>query len=143
VPPEKILKLGEEDNFWSMGDGEGPCGPCTEIFYDTFPFCEDEDNRWIEVWNLVFMQFSRQVPKATFNLLFPFSLSLVESGMARGAHRSRARSLESAIVLFSFLLLLLLSAGGRLPLPPQGQVRGHRNGPGENGCGAAGQGQHL
>lgn len=35
LPDEKIVKCGVDDNFWSMGDGEGPCGPCTEIFWDT------------------------------------------------------------------------------------------------------------
>lgn len=41
-----------------MGDGEGPCGPCTEIFYDTRS--DDPENRWIEIWNLVFMENMRQ-----------------------------------------------------------------------------------
>ena len=57
VPVDRIIRLGMQDNFWSMGDGEGPCGPCTEIFYDTRS--ADEDNRWIEIWNLVFMENSR------------------------------------------------------------------------------------
>ncbi|KAM3581720.1 hypothetical protein VKS41_005882 [Umbelopsis sp. WA50703] len=53
---DQILRLTEEDNFWSMGDGEGPCGPCSEIFWDTrdTTFCDDD--RYLEVWNLVFMQ---------------------------------------------------------------------------------------
>ncbi|CAO3642950.1 unnamed protein product [Cunninghamella echinulata] len=50
-----ILECGPEDNFWSMGDGEGPCGPCTEIFWDTQDDSLGED-RWLEIWNLVFMQ---------------------------------------------------------------------------------------
>ncbi|KAI9029004.1 alanyl-tRNA synthetase [Phycomyces nitens] len=51
---DMIVRCGEEDNFWSMGDGEGPCGPCTEIFWDT----QDDtlDERWLEIWNLVFME---------------------------------------------------------------------------------------
>jgi alanyl-tRNA synthetase len=68
VPAERILRLGEKDNFWSMGDS-GPCGPCTELHYDlgrdltsvagdSTP--ENDDRRFIEVWNLVFMQFDRQ-----------------------------------------------------------------------------------
>lgn len=50
----KIMRKGEEDNFWSMGEGPGPCGPCTEIFWDQLE--EVDGERWLEVWNLVFMQ---------------------------------------------------------------------------------------
>ena len=64
VPRDRIHRLGEKDNFWRMGD-TGPCGPCSEIFYDhglkaganpNTKFGED-DNRYVEIWNLVFMQF--------------------------------------------------------------------------------------
>ena len=66
IDPERIARLGDEDNFWSMGD-TGPCGPCSEIFYDhgdhidgTSPGAEgDEGDRYVEIWNLVFMQFNR------------------------------------------------------------------------------------
>ncbi|HEV8702484.1 MAG TPA: alanine--tRNA ligase [Candidatus Polarisedimenticolia bacterium] len=71
LPPGRIVRLGEKDNFWSMGD-TGPCGPCSEIHYDrgeTFgcgepgcaPGCEREGcERYMELWNLVFMQYDRQ-----------------------------------------------------------------------------------
>lgn len=75
VPVEKIIRIGdktagkkyESDNFWSMGD-TGPCGPCSEIFYDHGddiwggpPGSPEEDgDRFIEIWNIVFMQFNRQ-----------------------------------------------------------------------------------
>ncbi|MFC4280060.1 alanine--tRNA ligase [Thalassotalea piscium] len=75
VPADKIIRIGdsspdkkyESDNFWSMGD-TGPCGPCSEIFYDHGddifggpPGSPDEDgDRFIEIWNIVFMQFNRQ-----------------------------------------------------------------------------------
>jgi alanyl-tRNA synthetase len=71
LPPEKIVRIGDKpgggsDNFWQMGD-TGPCGPCSEIFYDHGahipggpPGSPDADgDRWIEIWNLVFMQFDR------------------------------------------------------------------------------------
>jgi alanyl-tRNA synthetase len=67
VPRERIFELGAKDNFWAMGD-TGPCGPCSEIYYDLGlaasetgedkPFGED-DQRYMEIWNLVFMQFER------------------------------------------------------------------------------------
>jgi alanyl-tRNA synthetase len=63
IPPEKILKMGEKDNFWQMGD-IGPCGPCSEIHYDRGEKYGDKDflkspQRFVEIWNLVFMQFNR------------------------------------------------------------------------------------
>lgn len=66
VSAERFSRCGEKDNFWSMGD-TGPCGPCTEIFYDHGPDIaggppgtpEADGDRYIEIWNLVFMQFNR------------------------------------------------------------------------------------
>jgi len=66
VDPERFSRMGEKDNFWAMGD-TGPCGPCSEIFFDHGPDVAggppgspDEDgDRYVEVWNLVFMQFDR------------------------------------------------------------------------------------
>ena len=66
VNPERIVRLDEEDNFWSMGE-TGPCGPCSEIYYDHGDHIEgtppgsdgDEGDRFVEIWNLVFMQFNR------------------------------------------------------------------------------------
>ncbi len=67
VAKDRIFEMGAADNFWQMGD-TGPCGPCSEIYYDMgieaseagkdLPFGEDED-RYVEIWNLVFMQFDR------------------------------------------------------------------------------------
>jgi alanyl-tRNA synthetase len=66
LPDEKIIRIATSDNFWSMGD-TGPCGPCSEIFYDHGPEIwggppgspEEDGDRWIEIWNLVFMQFEQ------------------------------------------------------------------------------------
>src|ERR1700742_4564978 len=66
LPDEKIIRIGTSDNFWSMGD-TGPCGPCSEIFFDHGshiaggpPGSPDEDgDRFVEIWNLVFMQYEQ------------------------------------------------------------------------------------
>ncbi|RKP36117.1 tRNA synthetases class II (A)-domain-containing protein, partial [Dimargaris cristalligena] len=57
LPVDRIDRLGTDDNFWAMGHGEGPCGSCTEIFWDTGN--TDPDEQWLEIWNLVFMEFQR------------------------------------------------------------------------------------
>ncbi len=69
MPENKIFRKGEDDNYWPAGvissGPNGPCGPCSEIFYDTQPHLpptpdgEWDDKRWLEIWNLVFMQFDR------------------------------------------------------------------------------------
>ncbi|TYT23581.1 alanine--tRNA ligase [Luteimonas viscosa] len=91
IPAERIVRIGDNkgapyasDNFWQMAD-TGPCGPCTEIFYDHGPEhsggppgSPDEDgDRYIEIWNLVFMQFDRQ-PDGT---LVPLPAPCVDTGM--------------------------------------------------------------
>ncbi|MEM9003990.1 MAG: alanine--tRNA ligase [Cyanobacteria bacterium P01_F01_bin.86] len=64
VPPHRIIRMGEEDNFWTSGP-TGPCGPCSEIYYDFHPELGDDaidledDSRFIEFYNLVFMQYNR------------------------------------------------------------------------------------
>jgi alanyl-tRNA synthetase len=67
VDPERFSRLGEKDNFWAMGD-TGPCGPCSEIFFDHGPdiaggppgSADEDGDRYVEIWNLVFMQFERE-----------------------------------------------------------------------------------
>ena len=84
VDPARFGRMGEKDNFWSMGD-TGPCGPCTEIFYDHGesvpggpPGSPDEDgDRYVEIWNLVFMQFDR----AADGTMAPLPKPSVDTGM--------------------------------------------------------------
>ena len=84
VDPERFSRMGEKDNFWAMGD-TGPCGPCSEIFFDHGPDVEggppgspDEDgDRYVEVWNLVFMQFDRSADGE----MTPLPAPSVDTGM--------------------------------------------------------------
>jgi alanyl-tRNA synthetase len=84
VPADRLTRLGEKSNFWSMGD-TGPCGPCTEIFFDHGahipggpPGSPDEDgDRYVEIWNLVFMQFDR----STDGSMVPLPKPSVDTGM--------------------------------------------------------------
>ena len=94
VPRERIFQYGAKDNFWQMGE-TGPCGPCSEIFYDMgleasetgkdLPFGED-DARYVEIWNLVFMQFDRSavvdpLGKTTSYVLTPLPKPSIDTGM--------------------------------------------------------------
>ncbi len=84
VPADRFTRLGEKSNFWSMGD-TGPCGPCSEIFYDHGPAIPggppgspDEDgDRYVEIWNLVFMQFDRSAD----GKMTPLPRPSVDTGM--------------------------------------------------------------
>ncbi|MDK9716629.1 MAG: alanine--tRNA ligase [Trichlorobacter sp.] len=85
VPRDRIYRFGEKDNFWSMGD-TGPCGPCTEIFWDNGPEvgCGSPDcavgcdcDRYMEIWNNVFMQFNRTAD----GVLHPLPKPAVDTGM--------------------------------------------------------------
>ncbi len=83
VAPERVTRMGEESNFWARGD-TGPCGPCSEIFYDHGPgiaggppgSAEEEGDRYVEIWNLVFTQFDR-APDGT---LAPLPKPSVDTG---------------------------------------------------------------
>lgn len=84
IPVERIARIGAKDNFWQMGD-TGPCGPCSEIFYDHGPEVaggppgtpEEDGDRYIEIWNLVFMQYDR----AADGTLTPLPKPSVDTGM--------------------------------------------------------------
>ena len=84
VPKERFSRMGEKSNFWAMGD-TGPCGPCSEIFYDHGPHIPggppgspDEDgDRYVEIWNLVFMQYERSAD----GKLTPLPKPSVDTGM--------------------------------------------------------------
>ena len=78
LPDERIIRIATKDNFWAMGD-DGPCGPCSEIFYDHGEHIpggppgspEEDGDRFIEIWNLVFMQFEQTAGEITGSLPKP------------------------------------------------------------------------
>ncbi len=84
VDPARFGRMGEKDNFWAMGD-TGPCGPCSEIFYDHGPgvaggppgSADEDGDRFVEIWNLVFMQFDRNEGGE----LIPLPKPSVDTGM--------------------------------------------------------------
>ena len=84
IDPNRFSRIGTKDNFWSMGD-TGPCGPCSEIFYDHGPDIDggppgspnEDGDRYIEIWNLVFMQYDRSAD----GTLTPLPKPYVDTGM--------------------------------------------------------------
>src|SRR5579863_4329974 len=86
VPEDRIFEMGLKDNFWQMGD-TGPCGPCSEIYYDMGPASSDQGHadcafpcdcgRYVEIWNLVFMQFDRDLS----GKLNPLPKPSIDTGM--------------------------------------------------------------
>ena len=91
IDPARFTRCGEKDNFWAMGD-TGPCGPCSEVFYDHGPEVpggppgspEEDGDRYVELWNLVFMQFNRDAGGA----MEPLPRPSVDTGM--GLERAAA-----------------------------------------------------
>ncbi len=84
VPKDRVTRIGAKDNFWQMGD-TGPCGPCSEIFYDHGPEIKGgppgspsaDGDRYVEIWNLVFMQFNRSAD----GQMTPLPQPSVDTGM--------------------------------------------------------------
>jgi alanyl-tRNA synthetase len=109
LPDEKIIRIAGSDNFWQMGD-TGPCGPCSEIFYDHGPHipggppgsADADGDRFIEIWNLVFMQFEQQGGGQRLDLPKPS----IDTGMGleriaavlQGTHDNYKIDLFSAII---------------------------------------------
>ncbi len=137
VPRERIFQYGVKDNFWQMGE-TGPCGPCSEIFYDMgieasesgkhLPFGED-DARYVEIWNLVFMQFDRSavvdpLGKTTSYKLTPLPKPSIDTGM--GLERVAA-VLQGKLSNFETDLFtpLIERAAELTGVSPSGSVTGH------------------
>ncbi len=126
LPESKIARISGSDNFWSMGD-TGPCGPCTEIFYDHGDHIwggppgtpEEDGDRFVEVWNLVFMQFDQQPDGTRLNLPKPS----IDTGMGlervaavlQGVHNNYDIDLFKALIASSVEATGVAAEGDSLP----------------------------
>ena len=126
LPDSRIIRIATSDNFWSMGD-TGPCGPCSEIFFDHGadipggpPGSPDEDgDRFIEIWNLVFMQYEQQAGGNRINLPKPS----IDTGMGleriaavlQGVHNNYDIDLFRSLISASEDVYGQTAAGDRLP----------------------------
>ncbi|MEP4423698.1 MAG: alanine--tRNA ligase-related protein, partial [Nitratireductor sp.] len=125
LPDERIIRIPTHDNFWSMGD-TGPCGPCSEIFFDHGeaipggpPGSPDEDgDRFIEIWNLVFMQFEQLTADERVDLPRPS----IDTGMGleRVAAVLQGKHDNYDIDLFTALIAAAVEATG---VPAEGKAR--------------------
>lgn len=128
IPRERIIRIGDNkgapyasDNFWQMGD-TGPCGPCTEIFYDHGDHIwggppgspEEDGDRYIEIWNIVFMQFNRQAD----GTMEPLPKPSVDTGMGLERITAVLQHVNSnyEIDLFSKLIKAVASVTGATDL---------------------------
>ncbi|MCW2381580.1 MULTISPECIES: alanine--tRNA ligase [unclassified Sphingobium] len=113
LPDERIIRIATKDNFWSMGD-DGPCGPCSEIFYDHGPDVPggppgspDEDgDRFVEIWNLVFMQFEQLGGEIVGDLPRPS----IDTGMGLERAATVIQGVHSVFDTDQFRALIDLSA---------------------------------
>ena len=126
LPESKIARISGSDNFWSMGD-TGPCGPCTEIFYDHGDHIwggppgtpEEDGDRFVEIWNLVFMQFDQQPDGTRLNLPKPS----IDTGMGlervaavlQGVHNNYDIDLFKALIASSVEATGVAAEGDSLP----------------------------
>ena len=126
LPESKIARISGSDNFWSMGD-TGPCGPCTEIFYDHGDHIwggppgtpEEDGDRFVEIWNLVFMQFDQQPDGTRLNLPRPS----IDTGMGlervaavlQGVHNNYDIDLFKTLIGASVAATGVAAEGDALP----------------------------
>jgi len=113
VDPERFGRIGAKDNFWSMGD-TGPCGPCSEIFYDHGEHiwggppgsAEEDGDRYIEIWNLVFMQYDRD----DAGTLTPLPKPSVDTGMGLERLAAILQNVHSNYEIDLFQILIKAAA---------------------------------
>jgi alanyl-tRNA synthetase len=100
LPESKIFRKGTEDNFWTMSEAKGPCGPCTEIFWDRGK--EIDNEQYLEIWNLVFMQYENNEEGRNFKRL---PTLCVDTGMGLERLVSVLQGKESNYVIDSLALI--------------------------------------
>jgi alanyl-tRNA synthetase len=113
IDPKRFSRIATSDNFWSMGD-TGPCGPCSEIFYDHGAHIpggppgtpEADGDRYVEIWNLVFMQYNRD--KA--GVLHPLPKPSIDTGMGLERLAAVVQGVESNFSIDSFQILIAEAA---------------------------------
>jgi alanyl-tRNA synthetase len=113
ISPSRCTRMGEQSNFWSMGE-TGPCGPCTEIFYDHGPDIaggppgspDEEGDRYVEIWNLVFMQYDRSAD----GILAPLPKPSVDTGMGLERVAAVMQGVHSNYDIDLFRLLIRAAA---------------------------------
>ena len=113
ISPNRCTRMGEQSNFWSMGE-TGPCGPCTEIFYDHGPDIaggppgspDEEGDRYVEIWNLVFMQYDRSAD----GILAPLPKPSVDTGMGLERVAAVMQGVHSNYDIDLFRLLIRAAA---------------------------------
>ncbi len=124
LPEDRIIRIATKDNFWAMGD-DGPCGPCSEIFFDHGDHIwggppgspEEDGDRFIEIWNLVFMQFEQTAGEITGNLPKPS----IDTGMGleriaavmQGEHDNYDTDTFKALIAASESLTSVKAEGGQ------------------------------
>jgi alanyl-tRNA synthetase len=129
LPPERIIRIATNDNFWSMGD-TGPCGPCSEIFYDHGdhipggpPGSPDEDgDRFVEIWNLVFMQYEQVDPATRLDLPRPS----IDTGMGLERVAAVLQGVHDNYDTDTFKALIRASEERTAPAVNREQVASHR-----------------
>jgi alanyl-tRNA synthetase len=129
LPDEKIIRISTNDNFWSMGD-TGPCGPCSEIFYDYGdkvwggpPGSAKEDgDRFIEIWNLVFMQYDQQIDGERLKLPKPS----VDTGMGLERFSALLQGTNNVFETDLFKSLIAASANATNTDPNGEGITSHR-----------------
>src|SRR5579871_5915765 len=141
VPKDRIFEMGMKDNFWQMGD-TGPCGPCSEIYYDMGPAASEQGHadcafpcdcgRYVEIWNLVFMQFNRDAS----GKLTPLPKPSIDTGM--GLERTAA-VLQGVVSNYETdLFVPLIGRAAELT----GAVTGELRSPGQPGAALPTQSTH-
>ncbi|KAB7648572.1 alanine--tRNA ligase [Polymorphobacter fuscus] len=129
LPDERIIRIATNDNFWSMGD-TGPCGPCSEIFYDHGdhipggpPGSPDEDgDRFVEIWNLVFMQYEQVDAATRLDLPRPS----IDTGMGLERIAAVLQGVHDNYDTDTFKALIRASEERTQPAANAGQIASHR-----------------